>query len=262
LAEIEQQWKTNMKSIDVKSKVNKFKEQSNSIEYLQFLEDKKLFEQNAITKQEFLESKKRYLGTQVATTLNVTELNSMQQELSKLSLNKMTLLNEKEQQLFSMKIEMNTIAVALVQMIQDWREKNIILSTGSGRAFINTIYKPHANINPSIELIKLIDKTQEMSIKGYLPINSAGEVKNGQKVLMDIASYPANKFGFLEGEIKNVSDYPMDSVYSMQLLLTNGFKTTTGETLPNKPILYANGSIITKDISVLDRLFDKLKFKK
>jgi hypothetical protein len=48
----------------------------------------------------------------------------------------------------------------------------------------------------------------------------------------------------------------------MQILLTHGFKTTTGETLPSKPVLFANGSVITKDISVLARLFDKLKLSK
>jgi hypothetical protein len=261
LNEIENQWKASMNAIQAKTKVGKIKAQTNNIEYAQYLEDKKLFEQNAITQQEYLESKKRYLNTQVATTADQTEVNNAQQELAQLSLNKMSLLNEKEKQLFTMQLDINTLALSITQGIQEWRNQFIILATGSGRAFLNNNFKPCSNINPSTELMKLIDGTQDMMMKGYLPLNSIGEVKTDQKVWIDIISFPANKFGYLEARVTKIADYPIDSVYSMQLKLINGFKTSTGEVLPNKLILQGSGSIITKDISVLERLFDKLKFK-
>jgi multidrug efflux pump subunit AcrA (membrane-fusion protein) len=261
LNEIENQWKANIKAIQLKTNIGKIKSQTNTIEYQQFEEDKRLYEQNAITKQEYLESKKRYLSTQVSSTVDNNDITSAQQELTKLSLSKLTLLNEKEQQLFNMRLELNTIALSISQAIENWRNQNTIKATGNGRVLFNPNFKTFTNVNMNSELVRLVDSKQELKVNGYLPINNSGDVKVGQMVWLDIASFPASKHGYFNSQIISISEYPLDSVYLMQLVLKDSFKTTTGETLPNKPILQGSGNVITKDISVLERLFDKLKFK-
>jgi HlyD family secretion protein len=145
-----------------------------------------------------------------------------------------------------------------MEQIRQWEIKYIIKAPVNGKVNLFTISQANQQVQAGQPILLITPPNAQTTAKGFLPIANAGEVQIGQKVLLDITTHPQNKYGFIEAKISFISDVPMDSVYAFEMQLVNGLNTTSKKTIPSMPVMYAGAQIITKDVSVLDRLFSKV----
>ena len=82
----------------------------------------------------------------------------------------------------------------------------------------------------------------------------------GQKVNIKLDNYPFNENGMLQGIVNSVSEVSNKDAYALDVILTNGLLTSYNKTLVYKEEMKGKAEIITKNSSVLDRIF--LNFRK
>lgn len=97
-------------------------------------------------------------------------------------------------------------------------------------------------------------------IKGQLKLkgNGFGKVKKDQVVKIYLDSYSAAKFGVIYGKVGSISEVNVDNIYSLIIELPEGLLTSYGHKLRFMPDLNGVGSVITKNVSIIERIIEKI----
>ena len=153
--------------------------------------------------------------------------------------------------------EGQTVAVGDTLLV----EKNLVDSSRiplvSAIAGKVAFYKGTAN-NPMASVITIYPPIQELRTKVYLPPNSFGKIRVGQRVLIRLNAYPAEDFGMLEGDIVALSNSPDDGKYHAEVKLRQGLTTIEGQQIPEQYVLSGNAEVILRDKSIFSRIFGNL----
>ena len=105
--------------------------------------------------------------------------------------------------------------------------------------------------------------------KVFLPINGAGKVATGQRVIVKLADYPYLEYGYIEALVKDISlvSNPIELVggakvdsYLVTLNFPNDLTTNYGSKLVTKFEAKGSAEIVTKDRRLIERFFDNLKY--
>ncbi|WP_337043553.1 hypothetical protein [Emticicia sp. 17c] len=91
-----------------------------------------------------------------------------------------------------------------------------------------------------------------------VPIDGSGQIRKGQKTLIRLDEFPEHKYGFLIGEVAELSYVPIDRFYRGRLYLSNGMLTNVHQNIPLMANLHGKAQIITENISVFDKIFGGL----
>jgi hypothetical protein len=144
--------------------------------------------------------------------------------------------------------------------IKKWKYDHLITSPIGGKiSFINTIKKGYS----LVESKPILAIYNESAIEfGMLTTEAygAGNIEIGNEVLISIDNYPHHQYGQIKGVVNRVALFPNDGEYEVTISLSNGIETTTGNILPTKPLLKGKAKIITKKISIFNRLTSKTKY--
>lgn len=110
---------------------------------------------------------------------------------------------------------------------------------------------------PEVINSDIIITIENSEISNNICISSydAGKIKAGQKVLIRLYSFPESEFGFIEGEVKNISfeDF-INEKYITTINFPKGLKTNKGYTLPSEGTFEGEATFITKDIRLIERI--------
>ncbi|QJW89355.1 hypothetical protein HNV11_08145 [Spirosoma taeanense] len=95
----------------------------------------------------------------------------------------------------------------------------------------------------------------------------SGKVAVGQVVNIALLSFGKKEFGMLRGRVATVADISTtlsaggqpQTVYKLYVSLPNGLTTTVNKKLPFRYGMEGTAEIITKDIRVLERIFDSVR---
>lgn len=120
-------------------------------------------------------------------------------------------------------------------------------------------YQQNSDINPhpnELDLGFIVPQNQIQIVHGKLPIEGIGKVEIGHHVILKLDAFPYREFGVIEGRVKSVSPSFDDNSFDVAISLANGLQTQNGKkiTLPMK--LRGKAEIMTKDKSLLKRIFD------
>jgi hypothetical protein len=77
--------------------------------------------------------------------------------------------------------------------------------------------------------------------------------------MIKLDNYPYNENGMLRGVVTNISTVPNKDTYAIDVDLNNGLTTSYNKTLLYKEEMKGKADIITKNISVMDRIFFNFK---
>lgn len=103
--------------------------------------------------------------------------------------------------------------------------------------------------------IKITIENSEISNNICISSFDAGKIKAGQKVLIRLYSFPESEFGFLEGEVKNISfKYLENGKYIATIYFPKNLKTNIGYNLPTVGTFEGEAAFITKDIRLIERI--------
>ena len=147
----------------------------------------------------------------------------------------------------------------LKAQLEEWKNSYLLTAPVAGRiSFAATIQE-----NQYLPLRKTIcfinpDDTRYFA-ELYIAQNNFGKIKEGQKVLLKLSSYPFQEFGTITGNLEFIFAIPTDSGFAAKVILADGLKTNYQKVLQYKEGLVAEAEIIIEDTKLSDRLFNQLK---
>ena len=221
--------------------------------------DKKMYDEKIISKvqyyqaeQEFIRvenSVKNYEKTAVENSITITDL---KRELNQL---KQEYKSSKLEFLDRIKLGLDDIQNAL----DTWRTNYQITGPSGGRLTYLKTLNENEYIAAETPLFAIIADNQ--GYIGYIdvPKSGSGKLKVGQKVRARIDKYPYQEFGQLNGTVTDISPLANEDSYRVKFRFTNGMRSSYGKLFKYTPEMSGTADIITEDVSLLARIFNKLK---
>lgn len=222
--------------------------------------DKTLFDSRTISAREFDNKKKEYLSAlnsneQIKITVSnaYIQTNSIEKNILQLQI-------QDYQEQSNLKNELLQNLKSLVSEIHKWKQLYLIESPINGKISFFNFWSVNQNIKMGDELFSIIPTQKQQFVgKCVLPILNTGKLSIGQNVNIKLDNYPYNENGMLQGIITNISEVPYKDTYIIDVDLINGLKTSYNSTLLYKEQMKGKADIITKNISVMDRIFFNFK---
>lgn len=225
-----------------------------------FNRDKKLFEEKAISAREFETQKKNYLSAQNSNEQTKITISNALIQINGIEKNILQLQIQDFQEKAKLKNELSQYLKTLINEINKWKQLYVIESPVSGKVSFFNVWTINQNVKQGDVLFAIIpDKKQQFIGKCILPITNTGKLAIGQPVNIKLDNYPYNENGMLNGYVSNISEVPNKDSYSIDVVLTNGLITSYNKTLVYKEQMKGKADIITKNISVMDRVFFNFK---
>lgn len=222
--------------------------------------DKTLFENKVISAREFETKKRDYLSAlnnneQIKITISnaYIQINSIEKNILQLQI-------QDYQEQSKLKNEFQQNLKSLVSEIHKWKQLYLIESPINGKISFFNIWVVNQNIKTGDELFSVIPTLKQQFVgKCILPILNTGKLSIGQNVNIKLDNYSYNEYGMLQGFITNISEVPNKDTYAIDVDLKNGLITSYNKTLSYKEQMKGKADIITKNVSVMDRIFFNFK---
>jgi HlyD family secretion protein len=142
----------------------------------------------------------------------------------------------------------------LKSMIEEWVAQYVLVAAAGGKlVFSNSL---HEN--------QLVFYIQTGKSDFYVEVNASqaglGKIKEGQKVLIKLESYPSEEFGSISGVVNQISTISGNSdSFLIRISLPDGLHTNFGKIINFKTGLRAQAFIITDNRKLFDRMAGQLK---
>ncbi len=145
--------------------------------------------------------------------------------------------------------------------LQQWEINNVLKASITGTlSFLN-----HWSINQSVTkgdfmFTVIPEKNKDYVVKLKAPVTNAGKIKKGQRVNINLETYPEQEFGMLIGKIKRISLVPdANGQYIIDASLPNKLVTSYNKPLDFKQEMSGSAEIITEDLRLIERFFYQLR---
>ncbi len=139
--------------------------------------------------------------------------------------------------------------------ISEWEQKYLLSAPISGRVTYLQKFSKNQFINPNEAILSVVPDNGRYIGKITLPVKGSGKVQPGQRVKIRLDHFPYQEYGTLEGIVGEVSLVPNEGNYLIAVSLNHQLKTSYNITIPFKQHLSGSASIITEDLSLLQRIF-------
>lgn len=146
---------------------------------------------------------------------------------------------------------------SLISEIEIWKNRHLILAPLSGTVVFAGNIQENQYIDAGVELFYINPGDGDYFGEVNIPQFNLGKIKNGQRVLVKLDSYPFEEFGAIEGKLTELNQVAIkDSVFVSKVIFQ--------PELINSPFLLRSGltgtaEIITQDATLLSRLYRNLK---
>ena len=221
--------------------------------------DRGLFEEKVLSKAEFERQRLSYENSlNENTNLKKSLYQSsiviigIEQEIQDLTFNE----QEKFRQL---KFSITEQVSVLKNLINVWEEDYEIKSPASGKL----VFLEDYNLNDYVEMGKKLfvvipENSQHKSIV-YVPKYGVGKLALNQEVKIKLDNFPYQEYGQLTGVVSSIAELPKDDFYQVEVKLSNSSITTYKKQVLLKSEMSGTAEIITQDVRLLNRIFNKLK---
>lgn len=98
-------------------------------------------------------------------------------------------------------------------------------------------------------------------VRGVIPVESIRHIQKGQKVNIDLLSYPAKEFGYISGSINEISSVPLEQRYTLDIILTNELYTSKDIKIDPVNILEGEAKIFVSEKRILVKILEAVKGK-
>jgi len=142
--------------------------------------------------------------------------------------------------------------------VDSWNRNYTLVSPIDGTVLLQRNIKPEAVVLRGDDTAIVIPADPgEIIGRMQLPVKGSASVKEGQRVVVSFASYPAFEFGTVEGTVREIEDLVTENAFAITVAFPKGLVTTKGKTLTAKPLMQGEASIITDDKPLLWRFLDR-----
>ncbi len=222
----------------------------------EFEANKKLLEGKVISQMEYKREESKYINKKIPLENIASSIlgNSTAQDLKQQEIKELANQVSAEKANFLAKINQ------FKSEIDNWKKNHILEAKTSGKIVFNRFINQGqwVEANKPLFYIEAKDKGQyigEMQIGQY----ALGKVKEGQSVIVRLNAFPYQEYGILRGKITYLSDMTIaDTSYVARVIFNEGKTTSYKKELNLKNGLIADAEIITKNRSLLNKLFSSL----
>jgi hypothetical protein len=222
--------------------------------------NKELKKQGLITNAELVFIENSYLDKKIAIKditiqieLNEIKLNELRQELNKFEI----LRNEKKKQL---QMRLLNSYLSLQSKIDEWQDRYLGTAATSGIVSLNKYWSTNQHVKAGDIVMEIVNLSELRIGKISINQNGVGKIRVGQKVYIELDSFPAIEFGSLEGKVEAISLIPDQNGYMVDVALPANSITSSGKFLPLTANLTGRAKIITSNKRLISRFLDKIMY--
>lgn len=141
-----------------------------------------------------------------------------------------------------------------------WKQKYLLRAPIAGMATLNAaVFSEQQYVRQGQTVLTIAPpEGEELLARVDISVAGSGKVKKGQKVLLQLQSYPFEEFGSVEGLVTSKSLVPNGETYPVTVSLPKGLETSRGEVLEFEQQLQGTALIITENRRFVERFFDKI----
>ncbi|WP_367211260.1 HlyD family efflux transporter periplasmic adaptor subunit [Sphingobacterium sp. R2] len=235
-----------------------------------FLErDSILLAKGVISKAEYEQSIASHLSAEDQLKSSMRNSGSVREEISNTESSIQQNRIVKSERELQLDLELLTAYNNLKDKINVWERQFLITSPIPGHAQFLKFWNDNQFVQAGEPIFSIVPKENTVLGKVYLPVQGAGKVAVGQRVIIKMADYPYMEYGFIEAKVHNIAlvstkinTVEGDIVESYLVILTfpNGLKTNYGTQLDFRFEAKGTAEIVTKDRRLIERFFDNLKY--
>lgn len=143
--------------------------------------------------------------------------------------------------------------------VDDWRRRNLVVSSIDGVVILDDVQETNY-VETEDRLAVVIPASPSNLIgKTELKLNESGQVSEGQKVIIDFYSFPAQQYGAVEGVVTVKSKIPTkDDKLPIEIRFPNGLVTNTGRSLEVGQDMAGDMTIIIEEKRLISWLLQRL----
>jgi len=149
--------------------------------------------------------------------------------------------------------------LVLENYIARWKTEFTIKAPISGRVDYSGRIKENQLISAGNRLFAIIPPAGRYETILDLPAQGFGKVEVGQEVKLKLDNYPYNEYGFVNGRISKMASLPTKDTYRVEVTLENALTSSYNVALEYSPEMTATAEVITKDLRLIERLFNSLR---
>ena len=141
-----------------------------------------------------------------------------------------------------------------------WEQAFVIKSPISGRVSFASFWSKNQQVKKDETVFSVIPEKQSQIIgRINLPVKGAGKVAIGQKVNIRFENFPYMEYGYVRGNVKNISLMPNNESYVVEVDMPQNLKTNYDVELKFSQEMKGSAEIITSDLRLIERFFNPVK---
>jgi HlyD family secretion protein len=144
---------------------------------------------------------------------------------------------------------------SLRSSVDNWEKKYILTSPVSGKVFFVSSIQENQSLHAERMIGFVSPSNTQYFAETYLPQDNFGKVDTGLKAQLRFDAYPYMEYGSVHGEVSYISKLAYDSGFLTTIKLDSVLMTDNRKIIPYKNGLQAQAIIITRDMSLLERLY-------
>ncbi|MDD4921050.1 MAG: HlyD family efflux transporter periplasmic adaptor subunit [Bacteroidales bacterium] len=226
-----------------------------------FKRDSLLYKRGIVSEEDYDAAKNRILQSRqsyssLLSSIKQAEIGITQCQGSMLDLQQEFKENENK---YAISLQMAT--EQLTTEIKTWERNYLLVSPINGTVNLMGFWSDNQNVESGETIFTIQPSLQTSPIgKALMPVQGSGKVKVGQRANVRLNNFPDQEFGFLEGNVQNISATPnSDGMYVVEIRFPNGLTTNYHKKLPITRQMEGNVEIITEDIRLIERIFNPIK---
>ncbi len=211
------------------------------------------------SEQSYLQVKNNYQSIQASLVNTKMQINQLQYQVIDLQ---NQFLDEKGTKISALKEAMDN----LINGISIWEKNYVLISPINGKISYISFWSQNQYVVSGHQVFTVLPAKPEKIIgKVKFSVEGAGKVEKGQKVLIQLDNFPYSEFGMLIGKIVGLSLVPestdQGTFYNAKVIFEKGLTTSYGKALPLNQNMRGSAEIMTKNLSVFQRLTSRLKWR-
>lgn len=224
-----------------------------------FKRDSLLFEKKVISLAEFENSRLSYLPYQRAyETLNQNIL-STNGVVNSLIYKTKSLNNANGQSLAEFSGNLKSSILSAKSETDKWKDKYLLISPIEGKMSLINNWNSFQNVAAGAEIMSIIPNKQGVIAKAVILPSGSGKMKFDDVALISLDDFSQEEFGTLKAKVKKLPSMQSEGQYIVILNLPEGLKTNFNKKIPLREGMTGSIRIITKNTTLLNRMFFQLK---
>jgi multidrug resistance efflux pump len=217
-----------------------------------------LYESGVISKHEYYNA----LGNQFNAKMQIenSERDAIQQNLGAVralqDLNDFAhhLSAEKERLYHEIYANIRNIEV----FIRNWDQRYLIRAPKGGKINFLNLISDGQYFKTGDELFAILAPNKGIFGIANIASDGAGNIELNQKARIKIKKYPFYEYGFVEGYVEKINSIPNNNIYKLKITINKVENDKLAEKLRNEEEALGEVDIITKEYTLLDRLFNNV----